>query len=110
MFNLTPIWFAEVETPPAISVKSIKEYASITINCNSSDNTFLSHVWWFDNRIIFANGYDPTEIGIDNVRVEYLNSASYLHFDGFLRTNSGNYTCVEGDVKKSIYILDILCK
>ncbi|KAJ8034581.1 hypothetical protein HOLleu_21482 [Holothuria leucospilota] len=93
---------------PNLVTLSILKNSSITINCSSSTNSSMTHVWWFNGIIIFANSFQPTEIGISNVQGTYVNSSfSYLRFDGFSQINTGNYTCRDGNTVNKFFMLDI---
>ncbi|KAJ8034580.1 hypothetical protein HOLleu_21481 [Holothuria leucospilota] len=93
---------------PFIVRKTILFNTSVNINCSLTSNVSLKHVWWFNGKIIFANGIQPSEIGISNAQGNFMDkSGSYIHFDGFSEINSGIYTCTEGDVLNAIYHLDV---
>lgn len=48
----------------------------------------------FNGKVIFAEGLQPTDIGIDNIVGEIReDSTSYLHIQKVSPGNAGNYTC-----------------
>ncbi|KAJ8042660.1 hypothetical protein HOLleu_09475 [Holothuria leucospilota] len=80
---------------------------SLTINCSSTANTTGIHIWWFNDKIIFADKFAPLDIGVKNVRGDFKNGTSYLHFTRLTVRNAGNYSCSVGVTENCFYTLSV---
>lgn len=79
---------------------------SVTLSCSHEDQDVDKLVWKFNNKVLYADSFDPKDIGFANVH-GYSNHSynSYLYIEETRVKNAGKYTCfIDRTIRREIYV------
>ncbi|XP_071831318.1 uncharacterized protein [Apostichopus japonicus] len=79
---------------------------SITLSCPHEDQDVEKIMWTFNNKVLYADSFDPKDLGFANVNGYSNNSYnSYLYIKEIREQNAGEYKClVNGTILQEIYV------